>query len=92
MNLKALRCLSALIALAAPAVAQSSVGNGYVHGGPIDISYLCGSFPATATMSDGSYLLYDGRNLSRRSAGGNEPVVPLSNSIRSPSAVKLKSC
>ena len=63
--------LSLAFAIVAPAaIAQTQVTDGYVIGGSIDQTAFCGKFPATATMADGSYLTFDGRNISRRSADG----------------------
>lgn len=68
--------LSSFVLLSAAALstqasfAQTQIGDGYVAGGSIDLTSLCGTFPAISTMADGSYLVFDGRNISRRSADG----------------------
>jgi hypothetical protein len=54
---------------AAPASAQTA-GVGYRFAGSTDLSLYCGSYPTIRGFNDGSYILFDGQHLERRSSDG----------------------
>lgn len=72
-----MRALSTLLAasllgsaLTSTTFAQVNTSEGFAVAGSIDLSPYCGTFPAVHVFTDGSILIFDGRNTSHRSADG----------------------
>lgn len=62
--------LAASLFLTTSSVAQTSAGEGLQIAGSLDLRQYCGSFPAIHTFLDGSSIVFDGREIQRRSADG----------------------
>ncbi|MDG1051730.1 MAG: hypothetical protein P8M11_03655 [Planctomycetota bacterium] len=58
------------VLLASSASAQVTPSEGFSLAGSLDLTPLCGTFPAVHAFPDGSTLIFDGSNISRRSADG----------------------
>lgn len=69
-RVSSLTLLVSLGALTAATVSAQAPAPGYRFSGSTDLSLFCGSYPTIAGFDDGSYLLYDGQRLEKRSSDG----------------------